>query len=278
MPDMAERDPRTGMAQWRTKLYDVIFEADTPMGKGFDIVLLVAIVASILVVVLDSVQSYRAAFGEQFRYLEWFFTALFTVEYGLRLLSAPRPLRYARSFFGVIDLLAVLPTYLSLFFVGSHYMMVVRSLRLVRVFRVFKLGQYVGQARVLGQALRQSRHKITVFVVTVLTVVIIVAALMYVIEGPESGFDNLPRAMYWAIVTLTTVGYGDIAPRTALGQLLASVVMFLGYAIIAVPTGIVSVELANAQKSVEARTCGQCMKEGHDQDAEHCKYCGARLP
>jgi voltage-gated potassium channel len=220
----------------------------------------------------------RAVAGPWLRGLEWLFTFLFTVEYGLRLLSAPGPLRYATSFYGVIDLLAVLPTYLSLLVVGSQYMMVVRALRLVRVFRVLQLTTYVGQASILLTALRQSRHKIVVFVVTVLTIVLVVAALMYVIEGPGNGFDSLPRAMYWAIVTLTTVGYGDLAPRTALGQLLASVVMFLGYAILAVPTGIMSVEIANAQRNQLARTCGQCMKEGHDRDAEHCKYCGARLP
>ena len=265
------------MGTTRRKIHEIIFEADTPAGKAFDVALLFAILASIAAVALDSIQDYNARYGGWLRAAEWSFTILFTAEYLLRLISVERPTRYAFSFFGIIDLLAVLPTYLSLLIAGSQYMLVVRALRLVRVFRVLKLSRYVGEGRVLGKALKASRHKITVFVVTVLTVVMIVAALMYLIEGEASGFTSIPRSAYWAIVTLTTVGYGDIAPQTPAGQLLASVVMFLGYAIIAVPTGIVSVELANAQRAVNTRCCPVCSREGHDDDARHCKHCGGAL-
>ncbi len=263
---------------WRVRLHEVIFEADTAAGRAFDVLLLCCIVLSVLAVLLESVATVHERYAWLLRAAEWSFTILFTVEYVLRLVSVGRPLRYAISFFGVVDLLAIVPTYLSVLLPGAQTLLVIRALRLLRVFRVLKLVRFVEEARVLGQALRASRHKITVFLGTVLTLVLIVGTLMYLIEGEANGFDSIPRGIYWAIVTLTTVGYGDIAPTTVLGQMLASVVMILGYSIIAVPTGIVTVELAKAtQGQVSTQACPQCSAEGHDVDAKHCKYCGARL-
>ena len=263
---------------WRARLHEVIFEADTKAGRAFDVALLWCIVLSVLAVLLESVPTVRAGYAAPLRGVEWAFTILFTVEYLLRLVSVGRPSRYAVSFFGVVDLLAIAPTYLSVLLPGAQTLLVIRALRLLRVFRVLKLAQFLNEARVLAQALRASRHKITVFLGTVLTLVLIVGTLMYLIEGEDNGFDSIPRGIYWAIVTLTTVGYGDIAPSTVLGQMLASVVMILGYSIIAVPTGIVTVELSRAtQRAVSTQACPQCSAEGHDPDAQHCKYCGARL-
>lgn len=263
---------------WRARLHEVIFEADTPAGKAFDVTLIVAIITSVLVVVLESVQSVRVAHGPLLRHVEWGFTALFTVEYVLRLLAVARPLHYARSFFGVVDLLAILPTYLDLLLPGGRVLVVVRSLRILRVFRIFKLAEYVGQARVLRDALRASRYKITVFLVTVLSAVLIIGSLLYLVEGPASGFTSIPTSVYWAVVTLTTVGYGDIAPQTPFGQALAAGAMILGYGIIAVPTGIVTVELANAARAqISTQACPVCGAEGHDVDARFCKRCGAPL-
>jgi voltage-gated potassium channel len=236
--------PQHASAQWRLALHEIIFEADTPAGKAFDVVLIVTIMLSVLVVMLDSVKHIEAAYGGLLRAIEWGFTFLFTVEYVLRLLCVTRPLRYATSFFGLVDLLAILPTYLSLVLPGTHYLLVIRTLRVLRVFRVLKLVQYLQEAQRLRRALYASRRKITVFLLTVLTLVIIIGALMYVIEGEENGFTSIPRSIYWTIVTLTTVGYGDIAPQTFLGQTLAVMAMILGYGIIAVPTGIVTVELS----------------------------------
>ncbi|HET9714030.1 MAG TPA: ion transporter, partial [Pyrinomonadaceae bacterium] len=211
--------------------------------------------------------------------LEWVFTLLFTVEYGLRLLSVRHPMRYATSFFGVVDLLAIVPTYLSMFVPGSQYLLVIRILRLLRVFRLLKLSEYVVEADILRHALRASRRKISVFISAVVLLVVIIGALMYVIEGEANGFTSIPRSIYWAIVTMTTVGYGDLSPRTSLGQMAASIVMIIGYGIIAVPTGIVSVELAQAvrDKKVTGQSCPSCAAEGHDADAICCKYCGAQL-
>ncbi|GAB4358152.1 MAG: ion transporter [Immundisolibacter sp.] len=267
-------------AGWRARVYRVIFEADTPAGKLFDVVLLWSIVVSIGLVVLDSVAAIHAAFGGWLYAAEWVFTALFTAEYVLRLLSAPRPWRYARSFFGVVDLLAIVPTYLSLFLAGSQTLLVVRALRMLRVFRVLKLSRYLREALGLRQALAASLPKIAVFLYTVLTLVIIFGALMYLIEGPDSGFTSIPTSIYWAIVTLTTVGYGDIAPASVPGRMLASLVMIMGYGIIAVPTGIVTVEMSRVRdgRAITTRVCGQCLREGHDNDARHCKFCGAQLP
>jgi voltage-gated potassium channel len=266
-------------ARWRQDAYRVIFEADTPAGRRFDVLLLWAILISAALVMLDSVQAIHAAYGRWLYLAEWGFTALFTAEYLARLACAPRPWRYARSFFGVVDLLAIVPTYLSLVLAGSQLLLVVRALRMLRVFRVLKLARYVSEAAVLQQALRASGPKIGVFLYTVLTLVAIIGTLMYVIEGPERGFTSIPTGIYWAIVTLTTVGYGDISPATPAGRLLASMAMILGYGIIAVPTGIVTVEMSRAQAggAPTARVCGQCLAEGHDRDARHCKFCGAAL-
>jgi voltage-gated potassium channel len=262
---------------WRARLHEIIFEADTPAGRGFDLALLVAIIVSIVAVMLESVAAIRRDHGAALRALEWTITVVFTVEYILRLLAVDRPARYARSFLGVIDLLAILPTYLALVAPEAHSLLVIRSLRLLRIFRILKLAQFLGEAQLLVQALRASRRKITVFLGAVFTIVVIVGTLMYVIEGEEHGFTSIPVSMYWAVVTLTTVGYGDIAPRTPLGQFLASLLMILGYAIIAVPTGIVSVELAQAGRAVSRQACPACGAEGHDVDAIHCKFCGAHL-
>jgi voltage-gated potassium channel len=262
---------------WRNTLYTIIFEADTPAGKLFDEVLILSILLSIIVVMLDSVSSFAAIYGDLFYTLEWIFTILFTVEYFLRLICVGRPIRYATSFFGIIDLLAILPTYLGLLLPGGRYLVVIRGLRLLRVFRVLKLAQYMGEADLLIRALRASRRKITLFLFTVLTLVVILGSLMYVIEGAESGFTSIPRSIYWAIITLTTVGYGDIVPETNLGQALASVIMIIGYSIIAVPTGIVTSEITYASKYFKGRVCQNCSFEGHDIDAKFCKRCGAKL-
>ena len=261
----------------RVKLHEVIFEADTPAGKLFDISLIVSIIASVVMVMLDSVSSIRQAHGELLYLVEWIFTLLFTIEYTLRLYCVGRPLAYATSFFGVVDLLAVLPTYLSIFFPGTQYFLVIRVLRVLRIFRVLKLVKYVGETRLLIQALRASRRKITVFLFAVLTLVIIFGALIYLIEDPESGFTSIPRSIYWAIVTLTTVGYGDISPETSVGQFLASIVMIMGYAIIAVPTGIVTAEIINPSIKKNTQVCPECLYDKHDDDAKHCKKCGAEM-
>jgi voltage-gated potassium channel len=260
----------------------VIFEAESPAGRAFDVTLLVTIVASVVAVMLESVSAVRQVFGPELRVAEWGFTLAFTVEYALRLWSVPQPLRYARSFFGVVDLLAILPTYLSVLIPGAQSLLVVRGLRLLRIFRVFKLGRFLGEANLLTLALRGSRHKVIVFLATVLVLVTILGTAMYLVEGEESGFTSIPRSVYWAIVTLTTVGYGDIAPQTSLGQGLAAMVMILGYSIIAIPTGIVTSELMEAarrqgRRSPTTRQCAQCMAEGHDLDARFCKACGSEL-
>jgi len=260
------------------RLHEIIFEADTPAGKLFDVLLILSIVASVVLVMLDSVSSIRQSYGDLLYLGEWVFTILFTIEYALRLYSVGRPLSYATSFFGVVDLLAILPTYLSIVFPGTQYFLIIRILRVLRVFRVLKLVQYVSEARVLMQAMRASARKITVFLFVVLTLVVIFGSLMYIIEDPQSGFTSIPKSIYWAIVTLTTVGYGDVSPQTGLGQTLASLIMIIGYGIIAVPTGIVTAELAQSyKKSVSTQSCPQCSAEGHDPDAEYCKYCGAML-
>ncbi|MBT4501507.1 MAG: ion transporter [Gemmatimonadetes bacterium] len=271
-------DPQRVRNRWRLKLHEIIFEADTPVGKTFDIVLILSILLSIVVVMLDSVRYFSERHGDLLYAAEWFLTILFTVEYILRLICVGRPLLYATSFFGVVDLLAILPTYISLIVPGSQYLVVIRTLRMLRIFRVLKLAKYLGEAQYLLQALQASRRKITIFLFTVLNLVVIVGALMYVIEGAENGFTSIPHSIYWAIVTLTTVGYGDISPQTSLGQALASMVMILGYAIIAVPTGIVTAEMAlGRNRQVSTQACTVCSAEGHDSDAEYCKYCGAKL-
>jgi len=266
-------------AGFRHRLHEIIFEADTPAGKLFDVVLLWAIVLSVVTVLLESVAPLRERHGEALRALEWFFTALFTVEYALRLVSVLKPLRYARSFFGLVDLLALLPTYLSLLLPGAQSLLVVRVLRLLRVFRVLKLASFLGQAEILLTALRASRQKITVFLCGVLSTVVIMGSVMYLVEGEKNGFDSIPRGMYWAVVTMTTVGFGDITPKTVIGQFLASLLMVAGYGILAVPTGIVSVELAAAARrgAIDTQACPGCGAYGHDADAKHCKHCGTAL-
>jgi voltage-gated potassium channel len=262
----------------RARIHEIIFEADTPAGKMFDIALLVAIVLSVAAVLLESVSGIRQRYGTALRAVEWFFTLLFTGEYLLRLACVGRPLRYARSFFGIVDLLAIAPTYLGLFIAGAHSLIVIRALRLLRVFRVLKLAHFVGEATTLRLALRESTRKIIIFLGTVLTLVLIVGALMYLIEGEKHGFTSIPQSVYWAIVTMTTVGYGDVAPQTVIGKVLASAVMILGYGIIAVPTGIVTVELASAgKKRISTQACPECAADGHDPDAVYCKYCASRL-
>ena len=235
---------------FRNKLYEIIFEADTPAGKWFDIFLLWAILISVLVVFLESISELRSSYGEIFYYLEWFFTILFSIEYILRIISTKKPFGYIFSFYGIIDVLAILPTYLSLVIAGSQYLLVIRILRLLRVFRILKLTHMIRQTTILKRALIASRGKIAVFLFAVLTLIVIIGAVMYVIEGPENGFSSIPFSMYWAIVTMTTVGYGDISPQTTIGQIFASFVMIMGYAIIAVPTGIVSVEIAAVTKKI----------------------------
>jgi voltage-gated potassium channel len=262
----------------RERLRQIIFEADTPAGRAFDVALLWAIALSVGAVMLESVGTIRRDHGTTLRATEWAFTALFTVEYVLRLYCAPRTLAYARSFFGIVDLLAIVPTYLSLIVPGSQSLLTIRALRLLRIFRVLKLAHYLGEANVLSTALRSSRRKVTVFLGTVLVLVVILGSAMYLIEGSESGFTSIPRSVYWAIVTLTTVGYGDITPRTVPGQMLASMVMILGYSIIAVPTGIVTAEIMEAsRRPVTTRTCMSCLSEGHLPQARYCRDCGQPL-
>ena len=275
---MTSSHVRPASAPWRTRLHEVIFEADTRAGRVFDVVLLWSILLSVLVVMLDSVPSIRATHGKALYAAEWFFTAAFSVEYILRLVSVRRPLLYATSFFGLVDLLAIVPTYISLFVPGAHYLLVIRILRVVRIFRILKLGEHLHEADLLLTALRASRRKISVFLTTVLALVVIIGSLMYVIEGEANGFTSIPTSIYWAIVTLTTVGYGDLSPQTALGKALASAVMIIGYGILAVPTGIVTVEIARAaRKPITTQACPACGSQGHDADAVYCKYCSARL-
>lgn len=260
------------------RLYEIIFEADTKIGKAFDIILIASIIMSVIVVMLDSVKPIHQVHGDLLYAVEWFFTVLFTFEYLLRLYTAKKAIRYATSFFGIVDLLAILPTYIGLFFPATRYFTVVRILRVLRIFRVLKFVQYLGEAKTLLTALKNSRRKITVFIFTVFTLVIIFGSLMYIIEGEENGFTSIPRSIYWAIVTLTTVGYGDISPNTPLGQAFAAFIMILGYGIIAVPTGIVTAEISKTDNvKVSKKSCRVCSLEGHSADAVYCKYCGAKL-
>jgi len=265
------------MAPWRKKLHDVIFEAETPAGKAFDVLLLLLILISVVAVMLETVDSVEARYGSLLVAIEWTVTILFTIEYVLRLLCVRKPLKYVFSFYGIIDLLAFLPSWFAFSGDLRHGSVVLRSLRLLRVFRIFHMGQVVQEGRSLARAVAGSRNKILVFLSVVLTIVVILGTAMYLVEkDQDSGFTSIPQSMYWAIVTMTTVGYGDVAPQTVAGKALASVMMFLGYSLIVVPTGIVSAEVARA-KPVSTEACPACMKEGHDVDAVHCKYCGAAL-
>ncbi|MCA9230137.1 MAG: ion transporter [Planctomycetales bacterium] len=264
---------------WRERLYVIIFEADTPNGKLFDVVLLVVILLSVLVMMLESVESVRIEYESQLKGAEWFFTLLFTVEYVLRIVCAKRPWRYVFSFYGIVDFLAIVPTYLTfILFAETQPIAVVRALRLLRAFRIFKMAHMLSEASALRAAIWTARAKISVFLAFILIAVVIVGSAMHVIEGPQNGFTSIPQSMYWAIVTMTTVGYGDIAPESAAGKALAALMMIMGYSFIIVPTGIVSAELAQSgAKRLSTQVCPECMKEGHDADAAHCKFCGGRL-
>lgn len=272
-------EPSNGQENgWRQRLYVIIFEAETPVGKAFDLVLILAILASVLTVMLESVASIREQHGQILWIAEWTFTILFSLEYVARLICARKPLRYARSFFGMVDLLAILPTYLVALFPAARYLMVIRVLRILRAFRVLKLAAHVREANLLMRSLASSSRKITVFLFAIFTMTVVLGSLMYLIEGEAHGFDNIPRGVYWAIVTLTTVGYGDIAPETPFGQFVASIVMIMGYGIIAVPTGIVTAEMtATAIRESMSRPCENCGEKQHSNRAVLCHQCGERL-
>ena len=276
-------DDPGSLSPWRTKLHEVIFEADTRAGKAFDVALLIAILISVVTVSLETVEPVQRRYGDLLMAIEWTITILFTIEYVLRLLCVGNPWRYATSFFGIVDLLAIVPTYLSVMIPGSQSFAVIRSLRLLRVFRIFKLGHFLSEASALRRAVWQARGKIVVFLTTVLIAVSIMGSAMYVVENfdqPSEQFTSIPQGMYWAVVTMTTVGYGDIVPETALGKFLAAILIILGYSLIIVPTGFVSAELVGAKltaRPVSTQTCSSCMREGHDVDATCCKYCGTRL-
>ena len=282
-PSPVQTDPRElgrPLAGWRLRLYTIIFEADTRAGRAFDLILIGFILASVAVVVLDSVASVHQQHGGWLKVLEWFFTLAFTVEYIARLVCVRHPLRYARSFFGIIDLLAILPAYLAMFVPEMHALIDVRLLRLLRLFRLLRLTAYVSEFGALYAALRASRRKILVFLSFVLLVVMIMGTLMYVVEGPENGFTSIPLGVYWAITTLTTVGFGDVTPKTDLGRFIASLMMLLGWGTLAVPTGIVSAELVGQKtpRETTTRTCQVCLSEGHSPSAGFCSHCGAVLP
>lgn len=275
---MAYGKPEGG---WRLQVYTIIFEADTRAGKLFDVLLIAAILASVAVVVIDSVDSLSQRHDRLLNVLEWTFTLLFTVEYAARLSCVRQPMRYATSFYGIIDLLAIFPSYLVIFIPDANLLLDVRILRLLRIFRIFKLTAYVGEFRALGSAIAASRRKIFIFLSIVLMIVLLMGTLMYVVEGPEHGYTSIPVAMYWAVVTMTTVGYGDITPQTDFGRLIAAAMMLLGWGIIAVPTGIVSAEMTArrfAAPKPTTRTCHECLSEGHESNAQFCKDCGAKLP
>lgn len=268
---------------FQQKIHEIIFEADTPAGKAFDVILLWLIGISVIVVMLESVPRISSQYQTLFTIIEWVVTILFTIEYILRICSVHKPLVYIFSFYGLVDLLSILPTFLSLFLPGTQYLVTIRALRLLRVFRILKLSNYLSQGAILVEALKASRTKITVFMMAVMAIVIIVGSFMYLIEGtyPNTAFTSIPVSIYWAIVTLTTVGFGDIVPKTELGQFLSAVLMILGYAIIAVPTGIVSTEISKAGKveeqEINTTSCPSCSRYGHDSDATYCKFCGHAL-
>ncbi len=265
---------------WRERWHRIIFGSDTPAGKLLDLILLVLIIASLIAIMLESVPSLLEHHHQFFRDAEWFFTIIFTIEYVVRLMVTPSKRKYIFSFYGIIDLISILPTYLALVLVGAQYFMVLRTFRLLRVFRVLKMVRFLGEARTLGQAIRASRIKITVFLIFVMCIVFVMGTIMYLIEGPDNGFSSIPASIYWCIVTLTTVGYGDIAPVTTWGQIIASMIMITGYGIIAVPTGIVTNEFARAQYKLTApkpAKCTNCGTDNHAQDALFCKNCGNKL-
>lgn len=275
----------------REKIFDVIFGYESRHGKLFDLILIILIITSVTAVLLDSVESFHQRYGDILYFLEWSFTILFTIEYALRLYSSEEKRDYIFSFYGLIDLISILPTYIAFLFPSAAYLAVVRIMRVLRIFRILKLFRYMGEANLLYSALVHARRKIVVFLFSVVTLVIIFGAIMFIIEGPEHGFDSIPKAIYWAIVTITTVGYGDISPQTGLGQFVAAIAMISGYAIIAVPTGIIGAELMQeVQRRIEDKSadkasstendtkeCTSCNAKGHDMDALHCKYCGSLI-
>lgn len=270
----------SGVAQrWQDRLHEIIYESEKPEGKAFDIALLACILISIFVVILDSVESLHAKYGGLFAAMEWVFTIIFTIEYVLRLICIKRPLKYVFSPLGIIDLLAIIPSYLSIVFAGAQSLLVFRALRLLRVFRIFRLMHFVSELRFLSASVINSLRKISIFILFVLVIVVILGSVIYLVEGPEHGFTSIPQSIYWAIVTITTVGYGDLAPGTPLGKMIASFIMLLGYGIIAVPTGIVTTEMALAARKNEQghNACPSCGREGHDKDAKFCKFCGSTL-
>ncbi|MFH1321258.1 MAG: ion transporter [Bacteroidota bacterium] len=268
------------MSKWRLKLFEVIFGYDTFAGKAFDVALIIAILLSVFAVMLESVEAFKNKFGSLLYYIEWFFTIIFTIEYIARIISIGKPWRYIFSFHGLVDFFAVIPTYLSIIFPPMSFLLNIRTIRLLRIFRILKLVRYLNAARILSDAIMASREKIAVFLGVVFTIVIIAGTFMYIVEGPEHGFTSIPKGIYWAIVTVTTVGYGDILPSTILGQVMATILMIMGYGIIAVPTGIVGVELSQVRKitvTTKTKACTNCSLERHDKDAVYCKSCGAHL-
>ena len=270
------------MAPWRNRIHEIIFEADTKVGKIFDVSLLILIIISVLLVMLESISSINDQYGYWFQIAEWVITVFFTIEYLLRLICVFKPMKYATSFYGIIDLVSILPSYIELLLGISSYLSAVRAMRLLRVFRIFKLAKFLKESNSLMNALKASQAKITVFIFFVMMMVIVIGSIMYFVEGgANSGFTSIPRSIYWAIVTLTTVGYGDIAPVTAIGQFLAAIVMLMGYGVIAVPTGIVSAEIVSGQiernNQISTLSCKSCISEGHDADASYCKFCGEKL-
>lgn len=265
---------------WRRRMYEVIFESETAEGRAFDKIIVAAILISVAVVIADSVEPWKLRFRTAFDAAEWFFTLLFTAEYIARLACVERPLRYARSFFGIVDLLAILPTYLALFLPELHALIDVRILRLLRIFRIFRLTNYVAEYQMLGEALLASRRKILVFLCAVLMVVLVLGTLLYVVEGPKHGFTNIPTAVYWAITTITTVGFGDITPKTDVGRFIASVMMLIGWGTLAVPTGIVTAEMTarrHVRAPLQARSCEACGATGYGPEARYCQMCGTQL-
>ena len=265
-------------AEWRNTIYRIIFEADTPLGKLFDIMLVLSIIVSVLAVMLDTVAAIHERWGDTIIYVEWLFTIGFTLEYFARIVSVESPRRYIFSFMGMVDLLSTMPSYVGLFLTGTNYAFALRLLRLLRIFRVLKLAQYLEESAVMAQSLAASKRKLLVFLLTILTLVMILGTIMYAVEGPENGYTSIPESIYWAVVTLTTVGYGDIAPHTPLGQAIAAMVMILGYIIIAVPTGIVTAEMTRSQVVHNpVIACPHCMLEGHESTAVYCRRCGEHL-
>ena len=276
MADFVASDVKATSLTMKERIHEVIFEADTPSGKYFDIALLFSIVVSVLAVSLESVEAIDKVYHSQLVVIEWFFTILFTIEYILRLYSTEHSVKYSTSFFGVVDLLAILPTYLSIFIPGAQSLLVIRGLRLLRIFRVFKLSRYLGEANILSEAIIQSRTRIVVFLSTITVLSFITGAGMYLVEGPKHGFTSIPQSVYWAITTLTSTGYGDTVPITPLGKLLAIFIMIMGYSLIIVPTGIISTEMIKLG-DISTQACKNCSKEGHDFNAKFCKHCGFEL-